>query len=110
MPAIKELKATEAHEPETSKVGKRGTVVIPAKIRRRLGIKEGSHVVAEVRDGGIYIRPVVVVPVDSYTPERKAQFLLSGATNAKEYARALREVRRMGLDPKKIPHYKPAGA
>jgi AbrB family looped-hinge helix DNA binding protein len=40
-----------------SKVGRRGTVVLPAKLRRRLGIEEGSFVVAEQREDGILIRP-----------------------------------------------------
>jgi AbrB family looped-hinge helix DNA binding protein len=35
-----------------SKVGRRGTIVLPAKLRRRLGIDEGSFVVAEEREDG----------------------------------------------------------
>ena len=55
---------------ETSKVGKRGTVVIPAALRRRFGIEEGSLVIAEERENGILIRPSVVLSVEVYTPER----------------------------------------
>jgi AbrB family looped-hinge helix DNA binding protein len=95
---------------EPSRVGKRGTVVIPAALRRRYGIEEGSFVIAEPREGGVLIRPAVVLPVEVYTPERKAQFLLSNAVDAADYAAAVAEVRRMGLDPKTIPHYKPPGA
>ena len=58
---------------ETSKVGKRGTVVIPATLRRRFGIEEGSLVIAEEREDGILIRPAVVLSVEVYTPERKAE-------------------------------------
>jgi AbrB family looped-hinge helix DNA binding protein len=94
---------------EPSRVGKRGTVVIPAALRRRYGIEEGSIVVAEPCAGGVLIRPAVVLPVEVYTPERKAQFLLSNAIDAADYARAVAEVRRMGLDPREIPHYKPSG-
>jgi AbrB family looped-hinge helix DNA binding protein len=96
--------------PEPSRVGKRGTVVIPAALRRRYGIEEGTFIVAEPRDGGILIRPAVVLPVEVYTPERKAQFLLSNAVDAADYAGALAAVRAMGLDPSAIPHYKPPGA
>ena len=98
---------TPATEP--SRVGKRGTVVIPAALRRRYGIEEGSFVVAEPREGGVLIRPALVLPVEVYSPERKAQFLLSNAVNAADYAAAVAEVRRMGLDPATIPHYKPPG-
>ena len=42
-----------------------------------------------------------------YAPERQTEFLLSNAVDAKDYARAKEEVRKMGLDPRKIPHDKP---
>lgn len=93
---------------EVSKVGKRGTIVLPAKLRRRFGIEEGSLVVAEEREEGVLIRPAVALPVEVYSPERRAEFLLSNAVDAKDYARAGEEVRKMGLDPAKIPHRKPA--
>jgi len=95
---------------EPSRVGKRGTIVIPAALRRRYGIEEGSFVIAEASEGGVLIRPAVVLPVELYTPERKAQFLLSNAIDAADYAGAVAEVRRLGLDPKTIPHYKPPGS
>ncbi len=94
---------------KVSKVGKRGTIVLPAKLRRRFGIEEGSLIVAEEREEGVLIRPAVALPVEVYTPERRAEFLLSNAVDAKDYARAREEVRKMGLDPAKIPHRKPAG-
>lgn len=90
-----------------SKVGKRGAVVIPAPLRRRFGIEEGSLVVAEATEEGILIRPAVAVPVEVYTPQRKAEFLLSNAVDANDYAWAIKEVRRMGLDPETVPHRKP---
>ncbi len=67
-------------------------------------------VIAEGRKDGILIRPAVILPVEVYTPERKAQFLLSNAVDRKDYEHALRTVRAMGLDPARIPHYKPPGA
>ena len=95
---------------EVSKVGKRGTVVIPAFLRRRFGIEEGSLVITEEREDGVLIRPAVVMPVEVYTSERRAEFLLSNAVDAEEYASALEEVRQMGLDPATIPHHKPIWA
>ena len=75
-------------------------------LRRRFGIEEGSLVIAEDREEGILIRPAVAVPLESYTPERRAEFLLSNAVDAGDYARAQEEVRKMGLDPAAIPHHK----
>jgi len=92
---------------EASKVGKRGTVVLPAKMRRRYGIEEGTMVVAEESPYGILIRPAAVLPVEIYTPERKAEFLLTNAVSDADYRSAQVEVRRMGLDPSKIQHRRP---
>jgi AbrB family looped-hinge helix DNA binding protein len=89
------------------KVGKRGAIVVPAKLRKRYGIQEGAFVTAEARAEGVLIRPAVVVPVESYSRERKAEFLLSTATTEQDYRRARREVRKLGLDPDAIPHRRP---
>lgn len=92
---------------ETGKVGKRGTFVIPARLRKRFGIREGSLVIAEETGDGILIRPAVALPVETYSPERIAEFLLSNALDAEDYAEAVRDVRDMGLDPDSIPHKRP---
>jgi AbrB family looped-hinge helix DNA binding protein len=89
------------------KIGKRGTIVVPAALRKRFGLEEGAFVTAEGREDGVLLRPAVVVPVERYTPERKAEFLLSTATTAKDYQRARREVRKLGFDPDRIPHKRP---
>ena len=92
---------------EAAKVGKRGAIIVPAKLRKRYGIEEGTLVTTEAREDGILIRPAVVLPVERYTPERKAKFLLSTATTEKDYQRARKEVERLGLDPDVIPHRRP---
>ncbi|HTF24479.1 MAG TPA: AbrB/MazE/SpoVT family DNA-binding domain-containing protein [Candidatus Limnocylindria bacterium] len=93
---------------ESAKVGKRGAIVVPAKLRRRFGIEEGTVVTAEEREDGILIRPAVVVPIERYTPERKAEFLLSNATTRADYRKARKEVQKLGIDPDSIPHRRPA--
>ena len=47
------------------------------------------------------------MPLESYSPERKAEFLLSNAVDGEDYARAEEEVRKLGLDPATIPHHRP---
>ena len=89
------------------RAGKRGAVIIPAELRRRYGIEEGNLLVAEPRPEGVLIRPAVAVPVEIYTPERKAEFLLSTAINMRDYAWAVDQVRALGLNPKKILHKRP---
>lgn len=92
---------------EGARIGKRGTIILPAKMRRRYGFEEGTMVVAEESPDGVLLRPAAVVPVEVYTPERKAEFVLTNATDAEDYKRALAAVKAMGLDPKKIKHRKP---
>ena len=92
---------------DASKVGKRGAVIVPARLRKQFGIVEGSFVTAEARAEGILIRPAVVIPLEAYTPQRKAEFLLSTATSASDYRRARKEVAKLGLNPDSIPHRPP---
>ncbi len=94
-------------ELNTTRIGKRGTVVIPAGLRRKYRLDEGSLLVAEEKTDGILLRPVVAVPVEIYSPERQAEFLLNNVTDLTDYAWAKEEVRKLGLDPNKIPHEKP---
>lgn len=93
---------------ESAKVGKRGAIIVPARLRKRFGIEEGTLVTAEEREDGILIRPAVIVPVEKYTPEQKAEFLLSTATTRADYARARKEVEKLGIDPDSIAHQRPA--
>ena len=86
----------------TSTVGQRGTVVIPAKLRRRFGIEEGDLVIVEEREEGVLIRRAIALPLETYSPERKAEFLLGNAVDAKDYARARAEVKKLGLNPDRI--------
>ena len=92
---------------ESSRIGKRGTFVIPAKLRRRFGLTEGATVIAEETEDGILIRPAVTVPIESYSPERRAEFLLSNAVDEDDYARAREAVREMGVDPDSVDHHRP---
>jgi AbrB family looped-hinge helix DNA binding protein len=92
---------------ESSRIGKRGTFVIPAKLRRRFGLSEGTTVIAEETEEGILLRPAVTLPVESYSSERRAEFLLSNATKEEDYARAREAVQDMGIDPDSIQHHRP---
>lgn len=90
-----------------TKIGKRGTVVIPAPIRQKYGFREGSQLIIEGLKDGVILRPVVTLPVEIFTTERKAEFLLNNAVTDEDYENAVNEVKKMGLDPETIPHKKP---
>src|SRR3990172_7990204 len=90
---------------ETVSVGQSGDVPIPPSIREVTGIDAGSVVTLEACDGAIVIRPVLD-DAESYTAERKAEFLLSNAVDAADYAAAREEVRKLGLNPDDVPHHR----
>lgn len=94
-------------ETETVYVGQTGDVPLPPSIRERAGIDAGSMVTLEARDGMIIVR-TSAADVEIYSPERKAEFLLSNAVDAADYAAAREDVHKMGLDPDQIAHHRPA--
>lgn len=59
-------------------------------------------IVAEEAEYGVLLRPAAVVPVEIYSPQRKAEFLLANAVDARDRTAAEDEVRKLGLDPAKI--------
>lgn len=92
---------------EVTRVGKRGTVVIPASLRKRYGLEEGREVLVEETAEGLLLRPAVTLPIETYTKERRAAFLLDNAVDREDYERARVEVQKMGLDPDDVPHETP---
>jgi len=86
-------------ESTTVKIGKRGTLVIPAQIRKSYGLEDGDLISLEGKEGGILLRPVLTLPVEKYSPEDKARFLFANSVTEEDRAWAVAEVRRMGLDP-----------
>lgn len=86
------------------RIGKRGTVVIPADARRRYGLEEGEMLVMEESAAGLLLKPVRAYEVEVYTSERQAEFLLNNAVTGSEYDDALAEVRALGVDPDVVPH------
>lgn len=92
---------------EVTRVGKRGTVVIPAALRKRYGLEEGQEVLVEEKEEGLLLRPAVTLPIEIYSKQRRAAFLLENAIDRRDYERAREEVRKMGLDPDAISHERP---
>lgn len=92
---------------DTARIGKRGTLVLPARLRERLQLEEGSLLLAEETSDGILLRHVNPPPTETYTRERIAEFLLSNAVDELDYAAARREVEGWGLDQDTIPHVRP---
>jgi len=96
---VSEIQTEDVTVTEPSKVGEQGALVIPAKLRRRLVLAEGSEVIAAATPEGILVRPAMPVPIELYSDERKAEFPLSDAADAEDDRQARKGVRRTGLDP-----------
>ncbi len=92
---------------EVTKIGKRGAVIIPIELRKQLHLHEGDLIIAESHGDGILLKPAVALPIERYSAERKAEFILSNAVDRADYAMARKEVKALGLDPDEIPHHKP---
>ena len=52
----------------------RGTVTLPAKMRKEMGIDAESLLIAESTEEGILLRPAVALPVEVYSKERLDEF------------------------------------
>lgn len=91
---------------ETVKIGRHGVLIIPSALRKRFGFEEGDLVITEDHGDGVLIRPAITLPISSYSPEKKAEFLLSSAIDQEDYDKAKEAVLAMGLSPEEIPHYK----
>jgi len=91
---------------QTVQIGKRGTVVIPAKLRKRYKLDEGGAMLIEEREDGILMRPAVTTPVEVeiYTPERLAEFFLNNVLTKEGYLEARKDVEQMGINPDTIDH------
>ena len=93
---------------DTAIIGKRGTLVLPAPVRKRLCLTEGSLVLIEDDPGGgVRLRPAAALPVEIYSLERRAELLLDNAVDEPDYQRARRLVRELGLDPDAVVHQRP---
>jgi len=70
-------------------------------------LSDGSLLIAEECEGGIMLRPAIATPIELYSDERAAEFLLSNAVDHADYEAARAEVRAMGLEPDRIVHRTP---
>lgn len=78
------MKPEKTGHPISTHIGTRGTVVIPASLRRKLGLEDGTRVTVEQSDGGVLIRPAPYVELG----EEEREALLEAANRAYAALRA----------------------
>jgi AbrB family looped-hinge helix DNA binding protein len=91
----------------TIKMGKRGTIVLPAKLRKQFGLEDGSLLITEAKDGEIRIRPAFVYEPEVWSPEETAYFILINSMTKEEWDENLPHVLELGVDPTKIDGLEP---
>jgi AbrB family looped-hinge helix DNA binding protein len=66
---------SESMVQETTFLTERGTLTLPANIRKSLGLHGKQQLLVEITDAGeIVLRPAALVPLEMYTEERIAEF------------------------------------
>ena len=59
---------------ETLIVSSRGQITLPARLRKRYGIKGGDVVILEERGNEVVLKPAVVLELDTYSDEQIAEW------------------------------------
>jgi len=86
----------------TIKMGKRGTLVLPAKLRKQFGLTDGSLLTTEIKDGEIRIRPAYIYEPEVWSDETRSYFLLINSMTKEKWDSNLPEVLELGIDPTRI--------
>src|SRR5579862_7542046 len=83
-------------------VDSKGYVLIPAEVRKAMGIEPRSLLILSQEDGGLRLVPGEVVPkrrVRMIPREELAQALIDGAVTPSGIEEAKAGIRELGLDP-----------
>ena len=84
-------------------MGKRGTIVLPAKLRKQFGLRgRGSLLNVDVIDGKISIKPAYAYEPEVWSDEERSYFILINSMTKEEWDRNLSDVLELGIDPAKI--------
>jgi len=59
---------------QTIPLTERGNITLPASLRKEAGIKANDLLQVELVDGGIFLRPVMAIPIEIYTEKRISEF------------------------------------
>lgn len=71
-------------------VSKRGTITLPPEIRRALGLESADHpmMLAELRDGGVFLQPAAAVPVRDLPVETIRKWIADDESGAEAFWQA----------------------
>lgn len=55
-------------------IGQRGSFTLPARLRKRYGLKENDELFVEETEQGLLLRPAVSMPIEIYSEDRIREF------------------------------------
>ncbi|MFA4835449.1 MAG: AbrB/MazE/SpoVT family DNA-binding domain-containing protein [Dehalococcoidia bacterium] len=79
---------------ETLKVSSRGQITLPASIRKRVGIQEGSAVIIEDRGNEVVLKPAAIFEIEIYSDKQIAEWEAADSMSADEKAAVLKKLKR----------------
>lgn len=79
---------------ETLKVSSRGQITLPASIRKRVGIQEGSAVIIEDRGNEVVLKPAAIFEIEIYSDKQIAEWEAADRMSADEKAAVLKKLKR----------------
>ena len=71
-----------------AQLSERGTITLPAGVRRKLGLRRGDGLTVRLSGRSIVLTPTVVTPVELYTEDRIAEFSGNAELHDDELERA----------------------
>lgn len=68
-------------------VSKRGSITLPPEVRRELGLNvtENPMLLVELRDGGVFLRPAITVPVRDIPKETLKEWIAEDEREAEAF-------------------------
>lgn len=71
----------------TLSVNQRGTITLPSKLRKALGVSGDDLLIAETTPEGVLLKPAVALAVETYSQERIQEFEAAEQELAEWYER-----------------------
>ena len=77
---------------ESVVVSSRGQITLPARIRKRLGIRAGGLILLEERGEEVVLRPAAVVEIENYSDHQIANWDKADTLSATERTAVVKKV------------------
>ena len=75
---------------DLAQLSSRGTITLPAPLRRKLGLSEGDVFTVRIENGSIVLTPAVLTEVELYTDDRLREFESTGQMSEEDLRKARR--------------------